>query len=169
MGFGKEVIMIAILGNGLVQKHMAMEYILGQMETDMKDSGECVSNMDKDMMGFAMEIRILANMLMENLMEKESIFGLLDKFIQAILIKESNKVGESGGTPKINPLLQIFTKVSIKMTKSMVKVFSLGQLAIYTKAIILKMNVMEMDKCYGLMAACMKANGKKEFSMVSVG
>ena len=55
------------------------------------------------------------------------------------------------------------------MIKNTVKVFSLGQLAISTKVIILKMSVMEMDKCYGPMVVCTKANGKKEFSMVLVG
>ena len=37
---------------------------------------------------FAMEIRISVSMLMENLMEKENIFGLPDKFIQGIFLKE---------------------------------------------------------------------------------
>lgn len=169
MVFGKEVIMIAILVNGLVLKLMVMVYILGQMEIGMKDSGECVSNMDKDMTLSVMGIRTSVSMLMENLTEKENIFGLLDKFIQGIFTKDLNKVEESGGVVKINPQRQTFTKVSIIMTKSMVKVFSLGQLAIFTKAIILKMNVMETDKCYGPTAACMKVNGKKEFNMVSVG
>ena len=169
MAFGKEVAMIAILVNGLVQKHMATVSILGRMEIDMKDSGECVWNMDKDMIIFAMEILTLVIILMENLTEKENIFGLPDKFIQEIFTKDLNKVEESGGVVKINPQRQTFTKVSIIMTKSMVKVFSLGQLAIFTKAIILKMNVMETDKCYGPTAACMKVNGKKEFNMVSVG
>ena len=41
MAFGKEVAMIAILVNGLVLKHMVTVYILGRMEIDMKDSGEC--------------------------------------------------------------------------------------------------------------------------------
>jgi len=88
MAFGKEVIMIAILVNGLVRKHMVTVYILGRMEIDMKDSGECAWNTDKDMTLFAMEIRISVSMLMENLMEKENIFGLPDKFIQGIFLKE---------------------------------------------------------------------------------
>jgi len=125
--------------------------------------------MVKDMIHFVTEIRISVSMLMENLMEKENIFGLQDKYIQEIFIKELNKVEESGGTIKINPQLQIFTKVNIIMTKNTVKVFSLGQLAIFTKVIITKMNVMETDKCYGLTEVCMKVNGKKEYSMASVG
>ena len=121
------------------------------------------------MIHFVTEIRISVSMLMENLMEKENIFGLQDKFIQEIFIKELNKVEESGGAIKINPQLQIFTKVNIIMTKNTVKVFSLGQLEIFTKVIIMKMNAKEMDKCYGPTAVCMKVNGKKEYSMASVG
>ena len=55
---------------------------------------------------------------------------------------------------------------NIKMTRNMEKVFSHGQVEIFTKEIMLKMSVMEMDKCYGQMAVCMKENGKKVFSMV---
>jgi hypothetical protein len=42
MVFGKGVIMIAILVNGLVQKRMVMVYILGLIKIGMKDNGECV-------------------------------------------------------------------------------------------------------------------------------
>ena len=168
MVFGKEAIMIVILGNGSVRKRMVMECILGLIKIGMKDNGECASNMDKDMTHFAMEIHISVSMLMENLMEKENIFGQLDKFIQGIFIKELSKVEESGGAIKINQQLQISTKVSIITTKNTVKVFSLRQQVIYTKVIIMKMNVMEMDKCYGPTGVCMKVNGKKEFNMVLV-
>lgn len=88
MVFGKGVIMIAILENGLVRKHMVMVCILGQIKIGMKDNGECVWSMDKDMIHFVMEIRISVSMLMENPMEKENIFGLQDKFIQEIFIKD---------------------------------------------------------------------------------
>jgi hypothetical protein len=52
------------------------------------------------------------------------------------------------------------------MTRSMEKVFSLGQVETYTKEIMLRMSVMVMDKCCGQMEACMKENGKKVYSMV---
>jgi len=55
---------------------------------------------------------------------------------------------------------------SIKMTRNMERVYSHGQVEIYTKEIMLRMSVMVMDKCFGQMAACMRENGKKEFSMV---
>ena len=144
---------------------MAMVCTLGQMEIGTKDNGECVLNMDKVKTTFLMAISILVCMKMVNLMEKENISGVLDKFIQEIFTKDLNKVEESGGAAKINLQLQIFKKVSIIMTKNMVKVFSHGQLVISTKVIILKMNVMEMDKCFGPMEVCTKANGKKEFNM----
>ena len=48
----------------------------------------------------------------------------------------------------------------------MEKVFLLGQVEISIKASMLMMNGMETDKCYGLMEACTKENGKKEYSMV---
>ena len=148
---------------------MAMVFTLGRMEIAMKDNGECVLNTDKGQTIFAMEISTSVSILMVNLMEKENIFGVLDKFIQVNFIKGLNKVGESGGVAKINPQLQIFTKVSIIMIKNMVKEFLLGLLEIFIKVIILKMNVIEMDKCYGLMVVCMKENGKKEYSMVLEG
>ena len=138
---------------------------LGQMEIGTKDNGECVLNMDKVKTTFLMAISILVCMKMVNLMEKENISGVLDKFIQEIFIEDLNKVEENGGVPKINQLLQIYMKVSIKMTKNMDKEFSLGQLVIFIKEIIAKMKDMEMDKCFGLMVLCMKENGKKESNM----
>jgi len=42
MAFGKELIMIAMLVNGFVRKHMAMVCILGLIKIGMKANGECV-------------------------------------------------------------------------------------------------------------------------------
>jgi hypothetical protein len=165
MVFGREPIMTVTLGSGFHQKLMAMVCTLGQMEIGTKDNGECVLNMDKVKTTFLMAISILVCMKMVNLMEKENISGVLDKFIQEIFIEDLNKVEENGGVPKINQLLQIYMKVSIKMTKNMDKEFSLGQLVIFIKEIIAKMKDMEMDKCFGLIVLCMKENGKKESNM----
>lgn len=119
---------------------------LGQMEIVTKDNGECVLNMDKVKTIFVMEINTLVCTKMENLMGKESILGVLDKFIQEIFIKELSKVEESGGVTKINQKIQILTKVNMKMTKNMDKEFSLGLLEIFTKVITMKMSDMVMDK-----------------------
>jgi len=125
---------------------MDMECTLGQMEIATKDNGECVLNMDKVKTIFVMEINTLVCTKMENLMEKVSILGVLDKFILEIFIKELSKAEESGGATKINQKLQILTKVNMKMTKNMDKEFSLGLLEIFTKVIIMKMSDMVMDK-----------------------
>ena len=79
-----------------------MVYTLGQMEIATKDNGECVLNMDKVKIISVMEISILVCMKMVNLMEKENILGVLDKFIQEIFIKDLSKVEENGGIAKIN-------------------------------------------------------------------
>jgi len=138
--------MTATLASGSHQKLMVMEFTLGQMEIATKVNGECVLNMDKGKITFVMEINTLVCMKMENLMGKESILGVPDKFILEISIKELSKVEESGGVTKINLKHQILMKVSMKMTKNMDKEFSLGLLVIFTKVIIMKMNDMAMDK-----------------------
>ena len=94
--------MTVILGSGFHQKLMAMVYTLGQMEIGTKDNGECVLNMGKVKIIFAMETSILVCMKMVNHMEKENIFGVLDKFIQEIFIRDLSKAKESGGVAKIN-------------------------------------------------------------------
>jgi hypothetical protein len=72
---------------------------------------------------------------------------------------------ENGRAIKMQIIIISMTE-SIKMTRSMEKVFSLGQVETYTKEIMLRMSVMVMDKCCGQMEACMRENGKKEYSMV---
>ena len=94
--------MTVTLGSGFHQKLMAMVCTLGQMEIATKDNGECVLNMDKVKIISVMEISILVCMKMVNLMEKENILGVLDKFIQEIFIKDLSKVEENGGIAKIN-------------------------------------------------------------------
>ena len=42
MVYGKESITIAILESGIRVEPMGMVFILGQMETDMRESGTCV-------------------------------------------------------------------------------------------------------------------------------
>jgi hypothetical protein len=49
--------------------------------------------------------------------------------------------------------------VITRTIRSMVKVSSPGPVEIYTKVITSRTSDTEMDRCSGLMAACMKANG----------
>jgi hypothetical protein len=58
----------------------------------------------------------------------------------------------------------IITMESTSRIKRAAKVFIHGQVAISTKEIILMMRDMEMDKCSGLMGACMRVSGLEEFS-----
>lgn len=64
--------------------------------------------------------------------------------------------------------IQINIKVYIKMIKNAVMVFSLGQVAMFIKEIILMICVMATEKCIGVMEVVTKVIGKKEFSMDKV-
>jgi len=58
----------------------------------------------------------------------------------------------------------IITMESTSRIKRVAKVFTHGQVAISTKEIILMMRGMEMDRCSGLMEACMRVSGLEAFS-----
>lgn len=64
--------------------------------------------------------------------------------------------------------IQINIKVCIKMIKNVVMVFSPGQVAMFTKAIILMICGMVMEKCIGVMEVVTKVIGRREFSMDKV-
>lgn len=121
--------------------------------------------MDRELICLIMEILILENIMMENHMAKVNIPGVLVKTMLGIFSKARNMEKENGKVIKMQVII-ISTMENIKMTRNMERVFSHGQVEIFTKEIMLKMSVMEMDKCYGQMAACMKENGKKVYSMV---
>ena len=82
-------------------------------------------------------------------------------------IKEKNKEKVNG---KVIKMLQniIFMKENILMIKNMVKASILGQVVTFTKEILSKMKDKVMVKCCGLMEACMKVNGLKEYNMDKV-
>ena len=65
-------------------------------------------------------------------------------------------------------IIIIYTKVIILMIKNMGLEFSHGRVGTFTKEIIKTMREMETGKCYGLMEACTRENGKMEFSMALV-
>lgn len=94
--------MTVTLASGLVQKHMDMGCILGQMETGMKANGECAWSMARDRIIFVMEIGILECIKMASPMGEESMLGVLGKFIQVIFRRGLSKVEESGGVVRVN-------------------------------------------------------------------
>lgn len=101
---------------------------------------------------------------MGNLMEKENILGKLVKFMLESSSKVKNKAKVNGKVIETMSNL-INMKVNIIMIKNMERVFTLGQVEILIRVILLKMKDKEMVQCYGLMEVCMKESGQKEFSM----
>jgi len=111
-----------------------------------------------------MEISILGSTLMENHTERENTPGPQDKYSSATSIKARNRAEANGGAARTYRLATR-TRASTSTTRSMAKEFSLGQVAIFTKEITMRMRGKEMARCYGLMAACTKANGARAYSM----
>ena len=68
------------------------------------------------MITFVMEINILDHILMESLMERESINGLLVKYILAIFAWGKNMEKANGGVIKLILITQIFLRVNTKTT-----------------------------------------------------
>lgn len=68
-------------------------------------------------------------------------------------------LGKEPQAPVIN------MKVNIKMIKNKDTEYSLGQQVIYIKEIINKIWDVVMDKCFGMMEAIIKDNGRMGFSM----
>jgi hypothetical protein len=87
MVYGKVIKMIHMLVNGLSQEHMVMGSISGLMEINMKENGSHVLKMDLEKIHLRTETIILANSKMENNMEKENIFGKMNKFIMVNFLK----------------------------------------------------------------------------------
>lgn len=158
--------MIIILENGILPKHMDMACISGLMLIDMKGSGKWAWSMDWAVMIFVMEINIRDRMLKESLMERVSINGLLGKYILVIFWRGKNMEKENGGVIKQILIIQIFMRVNTKMTWNKVKELSHGLVVMFTKVNFFKMNVMAMEKCFGLKVVNTQVNGRKESSMV---
>ena len=120
--------------------------------------------MDKEQINFQMEILIQENMLMASRTVKGNITGILVKFMLEIFIKEKSMERENGKVIKTQIII-IYTKEIILTIKNMGLEFSHGRVGTFTKEIIKTMREMETGKCYGLMEACTRENGKMEFSM----
>lgn len=88
MVYGVAQKMIHTLENGNNQKLMAMEFINGKMEINMKASGTNVLNMAQALIFFVMVTLILANILMGDRMERVSIYFLMALHTWATLLKD---------------------------------------------------------------------------------
>jgi hypothetical protein len=75
MAYGKVFTEILTSVNGEYQKQKATEYIHGRMATDTRESGRLAWNMAKEQIYFAMVMFIPVSINMENLKERDNIYG----------------------------------------------------------------------------------------------
>jgi len=73
------------MANGTSLELMDMEFTLGQMVIDMKESGTFVLNMVLELTLLALVMFILVNTKMGRLMVKDSILGKMARYIQVNL------------------------------------------------------------------------------------
>ena len=112
-----------------------------------------------------MAIATQVTMLMVNLMAKGNINGVQGKDTWVTFTKASS-MAKASGRALDRLSIATCTKEIINMIKSMERVCSLGLVATSTRVITIKTRGMATVRCCGLMEACMKVNGKKEFRMV---
>ena len=75
MVFGKVYKVTLTLVNGALQRHMAMECILGLMATDMRVSGKCASSTEMEQIHSTQAMSIQASTSTESPKVKESTPG----------------------------------------------------------------------------------------------
>ena len=105
---------------------------------------------------------------MVNRKEKVNINGVQVKDMLVNFTKDSS-MARANGKVQGKPLAPMFMKETICMIRSMEKVSSHGQVATFTREIIMRTKGMAMVKCSGLMVVCMKENGLEVSSMELVG
>ena len=101
-----------------------------------------------------------------SLTAKANTNGKLAKFTPENLSKAKSKEKANGSNPKLNQTA-IHTKVNISMIRNTDTVFSHGLVEIFTRAALLKTKGTSRDRCCGLTAVRMRANGKEEYSTAS--
>jgi hypothetical protein len=80
MGSGVDCMAIPISVSGAILKPRGMAFILGRTVTDMRASGEHVSNMVKAQTSLPTVISIQASIKKASLMEKDNILGRTGHF-----------------------------------------------------------------------------------------
>lgn len=97
MGYGrnlKEQIMvtkkleIVIWESGGITKLMDLEFTNGPMEISMKESGNNVENMEKELIFLQTEINTLVSIKMVSRMGEESMFGRMEVIMRGSLEKD---------------------------------------------------------------------------------
>jgi hypothetical protein len=167
MVFGRESSVILISESGKIAKLMVTEYINGKMETGMKETGEIVLSMDRELIYLQMAIPIQANTNLVSLMVMDNTSGRTAVFMSVNSKMVSSMERVNGKSSKI-PNNATNTMESMLMIKRTVTECSLGRVAMFIEETMLMMSETAMEKCSGLMVQCIKANGKKVFSMAMV-
>ena len=106
-------------------------------------------------------------MLMVNMMEKVSTFGVMELFILETLLMEKNKERVNGKVIEII-IYATLMKVSLNKIRKVVTVFSRGKVEMFIKENIEMLTEKVMEKCIGQMEAITMVNGIKTFKMDSV-
>lgn len=144
MESGKVFMGIHILVSGDIQKLKDMECIHGKMETDMKENGKYVLNTAKEQIYLTMEIFILGNTKMVSQMGKGNTLGETVKYMLVSLEMVSSMEKANGDLEKVHNVISM--KEIILMIRSMVLVFSSGQVGTATKENIKMMREMDLEK-----------------------
>ena len=132
MGYGEASQETLTLASGDILRLRGTEYILGKMETVMKENGSNVSNMVKELISSRTETPTLESIKKESQMAKGNTLGKMAPSMWESSDKVSNMVREGGRAPRdLNRAISM--KETTRMTKSMVSECSLGQVATFTR------------------------------------
>lgn len=108
---------IATLASGRTTKYGATEFINGQMETSMKESGQHLSKMGLELTLLQTKMSTLASIKTENQKGKDSTSGSLAQYTTENSNKAASTAKEHGKNQK-QTRKAISTKVNTSMTKS---------------------------------------------------
>jgi len=121
-----------ILANGLIINQMGSVNILGvTMEMSMKENGNIVSDMGRELILFLLVIFTLESIVLVKLMAMVNIIGLMVINILVSFIMEWNMVKVHGKKLEMKTLINM--KENIRMIKSTDMENSLGKLAVNLK------------------------------------
>ena len=141
---------------------MVLEYLLNIQAIDMKEVSWISWRMVQEHRNSSMETYSKVNTKMANLMVMDNIFGGMDHTIKAIsrMVFEVDMVYGKGKEVKVINMKVNFWTIRKKDLESIP-----GNVAIFTKEIIIKICAMVMVSSSGKMEVSIEASGKMIYSM----
>ena len=136
------------------------------MVIDTKVSGTFAWNTVQEQILLYLGMFIQENTVMVSLMERVNILGSKDRSTPVILKKEWSTETESGKVRETRNV--IYTKDSTLTTNGMGMEYSNGQVEMYTRVSTKMTKDTAKEKWYGLMEVCMTELGIKVFNMDGV-